>query len=57
MSCFFSKTNQYKMNKMLIKIRKETPKFNTESTENVFGGKKGKANENNKSVATITLII
>ena len=56
MSCFLSFTNQYKKNKALIKTKKEDPKFITESTENVFGGTKGSVYENNRAIATITLM-
>jgi hypothetical protein len=56
MNSLFVFINQYKKKITFNIIRKETPKLRTESTENVLGGKKGKANENNNKTAIITLM-
>ena len=56
MSCLLSFTNQYRKNNALIKTKKEVPKFITESTENVFGGKNREVYENNRTTATIPLM-
>lgn len=55
-NCFLILNNQYKKNSALINTKNETPRLSTDNKENVFGGKNGKAYENNSKSATITFI-
>lgn len=42
-SCFLTRSNQYRKNNTFKRIKKGTLKLSTDSTEKVLGGKKGKA--------------
>ncbi len=55
-NCFFNLINQYKKNRPLSSINKETPRLITERKENVLGGKKGNVKDSNRSNATITFM-